>query len=341
MIPRLLIWAVTLLSAIVAFRERARLAPWVERARRLPLPVWRTPSRVSAVRAGGAVKSRAVQFEVRERIALPSASPVVALAESRLVEGATLLYAGTFDDGVFRVLGEERTALAVDARVNGLALDEQGTLVVATNGGAFTVDHGESTRIASGAFSDVTLWRGHAWLSSRRGLSTVTDQGLWTRGPAQGITADQPGALADCGAVLCIGASDGLWTFDGERASHHSSASGELPADWVTAAVRDGAGVWAGTFDGGLARLGRADVARHYAPADGLPDGHVAPHALASVSGAIYAGTPSGLVVIWGDTVSLLSSGELGEGVTAVIPAARGGLWVGGRGTVTRIEVSP
>jgi ligand-binding sensor domain-containing protein len=168
--------------------------------------------------------------------------------------------------------------------------------------------------------------------------------GFWTRGAEQGVAADSPAALADCGVVLCVGALDGLWLFDGERATRLSSASGALPSDWVTAIASDGAAIWAGTFESGVARIGllpsiRTNVrafssVRRYAPSDGLPEGRVQPQAALVREGALYAATPRGLLVVRGDEAALVPMGE----VTALAPAARG-FWIGARGEVARIAV--
>lgn len=337
---RILILALLTAGAALAFRERALLLPWAgrwtERVRRLPMPVLRSPERTSLVRRGEHLAGRRLRAVTAERIELGTESPVVALSEQ-----GPVLYAGTFDDGVFRIEGGERRALPVDARVNDLALDLKGALILATGGGAYEVTAaGAVTRFASGAFSAVALWQGETWLASRRGLSVREAGGLWTRGAGQGVPADLPDALASCGSALCIGASDGLWLFDGERAVRHSSASGELPAEWVTAVGASGGEIWAGTFDGGLALL-RASGPRLLSAADGLPEGRIAPHALALIAGTVYAGTPRGLLVIDREGAALLSEGPLGQGVNSVIPAARGGVWVGGAGQVRRIEIAP
>jgi len=339
---RILILALIGLGTTLLLRGRVQALPWArawaERVRRLPVPILRSPERRSRVERGAALAQGRLRAVTLERIELGTQSPVVALAER-----GNVLYAGTFDEGLIRIEGGAQRALPVDARINDLALDASGALIVATGGGAFEVTAtGAATKFASGAFSAVASWRGETWLVSRRGLSVRERSGLWTRGAGQGVGADLPDALASCGSSLCIGASDGLWLFDGQSASRHSSASGDLPADWVTAAWGDEKEVWAGTFDGGLARLGGSkDPGRLYSSKGGLPEGQIAPHALAVVAGVVYAGTPRGLLVVEGQAAQLFGDGPLGEGVSAVIPAARGGVWVGGLGQVRRIVVTP
>ena len=166
----------------------------------------------------------------------------------------------------------------------------------------------------------------------------ATQSGLWTRGPEQGVKADTPDTIGACGNRLCVGALDGLWIFDGTAFDHRTHVAGDLPAEWVSAVAGDADGqVWAGTFDGGVALLGAH--ARRYSVADGLPDGRIQPHALAVVRDVAYAGTPSGLVRITGDRVSLVQG--LGtEPVTAVAPAHDGGLWIGSNTTLRHITIS-
>jgi ligand-binding sensor domain-containing protein len=286
----------------------------MERAQRFPLPSLR-PSGTKAP----PVEGEPLQARELERVELPG--DVVAL-----VEAEDALYAGTFDQGLFRVArGAAPRRLPIDDRVNDLALDRAGTLYAATNGGAYEI--GRSTRrIAPGVFAAAAVWRGHALFASRAGVSVLDDDGLRTHGPAQGVRATAPMALADCGEVLCIGASDGLWLYDGETCAHH--AAGELPEEQVTAVARGEDGVWAGTLASGVARVPALAMA--------TPDGRVAPHALLATGGAIYSGTPSGLVVLRGGRAGIVRG--LGQ-VTALASSARGGVWVGLRGAAVRVEI--
>lgn len=72
-----------------------------------------------------------------------------------------------------------------------------------------------------------------------------------------------------------------------------------LPSDWVTALASGDGGIWAGTLDGGLARLspsGRVD--RVYGTRDGLPSMKIT--SLSFYGGVLYAGTGDGLGVFDG-----------------------------------------
>jgi ligand-binding sensor domain-containing protein len=290
-------------------------AQWMERVQRFPLPSLRpAPPKAPAI-AGETLAVREL-----ERVELPG--DVVAL-----VEAGDALYAGTFDQGLLRVeRGAAPRRLPIDERVNDLALDRaSGTLYAATNGGAYEIGR-SARRISPGVFAAAAVWRGQAVFASRAGISVLEAQGLRTLGPAQGVRASAPMALANCGEALCIGASDGLWVYDGETCAHH--AAGELPEEQVTAVARGEDGVWAGTLAGGVARVPALSM--------GAPDGRVAPHALLARGGEVFFGTPSGLVALRGGRAGIVRG--LGP-VTALTSSARGGIWIGLRGAAVRVEL--
>lgn len=330
-------------AGAAAFRagltEPKEALAWWERARRIPAPVLAPPIRASAVLAGGERLSvaAAARLEILEERRLPTSSPVVAIAEHG---GGELIAAATFDDGAFAVERAGRAhAIAGLAAVNALAFDGAGSLYAATDDGAFRVRPGgeRAERLARGGFTAVARWREAMWLASRAGVSRAGENGLTTWGAGHGLMAQAPVALAPCGEALCVGAVDGLWLFDGQGAARRTSGSGDLPTDFVTAvAAGPGSTLWAGTFDGGLARMGGGRAAR-LTPADGLVEGRVHPRALAVVGDLAYAGTPAGLLVVRGLEHAVISLG--GEEVTAVAPSRQGGVWLGARGRAVRISV--
>ena len=281
---------------------------WLERAQRVPLPVLRERKAHRPT-----VPAEPMTAQVLERIELPG--DVVALATH-----GDALYAGTFDRGAFRIENGKLVALPIDSRVNDLAVAGDDTVYAATNGGAFA----DARRLSSGAFTAVAIWNGRAAFASPHGISIVEGTDFHTLGPAQGIRGDMPSSLADCGVFLCIGASDGVWLFDGSSSTHR-----QAPEEMVTAVARDGDYVWAGTLAAGVARLP--------GPAQALPDNHVSPHALLVHGGAVFVGTPSGLVVLRGVGSKLVR--ELAP-VTALAASSRGGLWVGTRNAALRVDVS-
>lgn len=306
---------------------------WAERARRVPAVLPVAVTHASMALDGGAIDRHRAAARQVESVEVPG--PVVAVAER---EGELVL--GTFDGGAWRIQdGGEPRKLAMDERINDLAFDEEGTLWAATAGGAWEVRRGEEPkRRAGGAFQAVAVWRGQAWFASPRGLSVADEGGFLTRGRDQGFPADGPTAMAACGKSLCVGALDGLWLWDGARATRAGSDTGSLPADFVTAVAFGPSGLWAGTFDAGLARL--SPDARRVTPGDGLADGRIQPHALVSGAGAVWAGTPAGLLEIKASSAALVVDGLPTPELTALAPARAGGLWVGHQGGATRILVT-
>ncbi|HEY3447041.1 MAG TPA: hypothetical protein VGK67_11785 [Myxococcales bacterium] len=307
---------------------------WAERARRVPAVLPGEVQHASMALDGGAIDRHHAGVRQLESIAVPG--PVVAIAER---EGELVL--GTFDGGAWRVkAGGEPEKLPMDERINDLAFDAEGTLWAATAGGAWEIRNAEPPkRRAGGAFQAVALWRGRAWFASPRGLSVADEQGFLTRGRDQGFPADGPTALSACGKSLCVGALDGLWIWDGTRATRAGSDTGALPADFVTAVAFGPAGLWAGTFDAGLARL--FPDSRRVTPADGLQDGRIQPHALVVGNDAVWAGTPAGLLELRGtSSAALLVDGLPTPELTALAPAREGGLWMGHQRGATRILVT-
>jgi outer membrane protein assembly factor BamB len=300
--------AVCIGAAFAWLETHGSPSQWLERAQRVPLPVLHGQETHRPT-----VRAEPMTARVLERVELPG--DVVALASH-----GDALYAGTFDRGAFRIEDGKLVALPIDSRVNDLAVAGDGTVYAATNGGAFADAH----RLSSGAFTAVTIWNGRAVFASPRGISIVEGTDFHTLGPAQGIRGDLPSALADCGVFLCIGASDGVWLFDGSSSTHR-----QAPEEMVVAVARGGDEVWAGTLAGGVARLP--------GPASALPDNRISPHALLVDGGAVFIGTPSGLVVLRGGRPKL--SRELAP-VTALAASSRGGLWVGTRNAAVRVDVS-
>jgi hypothetical protein len=266
---------------------------------------------------------------VLERHALPTRSPVVALAES-----SELLAAATFDDGAFVLEpgGSWQPVVGVEA-VNALAFDEAATLYVASDDGAFVVAPGErARRIARGAFSAVMAEGGEVWFASRAGVHRLDGEHLTTWGPSHGVQADQPTSIARCGASVCVGAANGMWEVSKGSVRRRSTADGALPAELVTAVAASGSGTWVGTFDGGLVQLGQPPLSA----ADGLADGRIQPRALSVVGDVAVAGTPSGLLLAHGRDYALVS---VGGAVWAAMSSSQRGAWIGMAGEVLRVEV--
>lgn len=328
--------ALVALGAIAARAVNAdEAARWRERLQRLPLPVWSAPDRASLATGGGEVQRTSRRATLRERLELPEGGPVIAFAQCP-PKAACLapLVLATFDGGAFAVEDGTLRPLRLGARVNAVTFTEEGELYAATDEGLFR----QEERIAAGSFADVTWWRGRVAAVSPRGLSLVEAGGLRTLGSAQGLTAQSPAVVAPCEEALCIGAVDGVWTYDGRGFSHRSSASGDLPTDHVTAVASQAGTTWLGTFEGGLARWSAGSV-RRVAPSDGLPDGRVQPRALVAVGGGAVVGTPSGLLWVEGGRAGPLGIELPEKEATALAVASAGGLWVGHRRGAVRVEL--
>jgi len=212
-------FAVCIGAAFAWLQTHGTPSQWVERAQRVPVPVLHGRKAHPPT-----APAESMTAQVLERVELPG--EVVALAAH-----GDALYAGTFDRGAFRIENGKLVALPIDSRVNDLAVAGDGTVYAATNGGAFADAH----RLSSGTFTAVTIWKGRAAFASPQGISIVEGTDFHTLGPGQGMRGYLPSSLADCGVFLCIGASDGVWLFDGSRSTHR-----QAPEEMVTAVARDG-----------------------------------------------------------------------------------------------------
>lgn len=347
--------AAVVVGAPVAFVAHGAGAPgreesaekWWERLRRAPRLVLAAPERASAVQAGGAPVHplRGVKVQRVEVKDLSTRSPVVAI---------DVLYdtpvVATFDDGAFvtGLDGKLERVKGVDA-VNAM-LWWGPDLVIASDDGVFDVQAGEVVRkLASGPFSAVTQVGPWFYVAGRAGVLRLTlEKGelrRWVKEP--GVRTAQPTSLALCGDhLLCIGATDGLRKYRIDPKDGHlselPSAAEALPEPFVTALSSGpwdpAAGAswkgttWAATFGGGLVALGE----RPMTPRDGLPEGRIAPRALAVKDGVAFAGTPAGLLVVRGRSAALV---PVGGPVSAVAVSVRGDVWIGLPGQVVRLEV--
>jgi hypothetical protein len=222
-------------------------------------------------------------------------------------------------------------------------------LIIASDDGAYLAESPEQVRkLASGAF--VAAARAEKWvyLAGKGGVVRLE----WSRGelarwgPEQGVRVAQPTSLSWCGEhLLCAGGAAGLrrYRIDPEDGRLSEAPGGEaLPEPFVTALASGDwyvlpdqpwkATAWAGTFGGGLVQLGE----RPLAPADGLPEGRIAPRALAVKDDVAFAGTPRGLLVARGRSAALV---PVGGPVTAVTVSSRSGVWVGLPGQLVRVEL--
>jgi ligand-binding sensor domain-containing protein len=275
------------------------------------------------------------------------------------------LWIGTFDAGIslfkssagtWRRYGR-RDGL-VDDRINQIAVQRRAgkeTIWVATPRGVSRLDH-RGSWVSFPAGED--LCPGHVngihargptvYFASSGGVSAVDTRGTRPRCIARAgdlgvrqvtaVTVDHEGSLWAGGLNgLARRRVDGSW-------SHFQVATGHLPDNWITALAVAPSGVWAGTYDGGVAVLnGSRSRARIFRESSGLPCGWVNPNAMVWSAGSLWLGTMEGGVVVrtrgrWHQLGS--SDGLPSADVTGLVPAPAGRIWVATRGGVALITIN-
>ncbi|MBW2465138.1 MAG: hypothetical protein JRH11_26045 [Deltaproteobacteria bacterium] len=265
------------------------------------------------------------------------------------------MWIGTFDGGLARyrngrveAMDRAATRFHVDSRINDLAVTGRGRterLWIATDRGLFFHDGRRfipvEDRAAPGRVHVTSLDvdpNGALWVTSSRMLSRFRGGRWqsWSGDPTfpvvhlHAVTTDRQGHV-------WVGSLHGLYRFDPRAGTfeRHTTASGALPVDWVTAVEPWNDGVVIGTYHGGLSWSdGRSfDVERvtRGSRAGSLPAGWVNPHAMRWVEGQLFVGTlERGLLVgrrgAW--THLTVADGLPSADVTDVIPDGRGAAWV-------------
>lgn len=281
------------------------------------------------------------------------------------------LWIGTFDAGLslFRTSAGTwrhygRRDGLVDDRINQIAVQQRAgkqTIWVATPRGISRLDD-KGSWVSFPAGED--LCRGHVngihvprsstkymvYFASSGGVSAIDSRRPRSRPrciarardlslrQATTVTVDHEGILWAGGLNgLARRRADGRW-------SHFQVATGHLPDNWITALAVSPAGVWAGTYDGGVAVLsGSRARSRVFQESSGLPCGWVNPNAMVWSAGALWLGTMEGGVVVrtrgrWRQLGR--SAGLPSADVTGVVPAQPDRLWVATRGGVVQIEIN-
>ncbi len=271
------------------------------------------------------------------------------------------IWVGTFMHGLAelrdgRVRADRRATArwGVDRRINDLAVTRTGgreLLWIATDRGLFVHD-GRSFEPAAGPNAPyrehVTSLHvaadGALWVTSSRALARYRNGAFdaWTGDASFPVMHLHAVTTAADGSVW-VGSLHGLYRFDPAtgRFERHSVASGALPVDWVTALVRVGDEVVAGTYHGGLSFVGDGGFRIVPEGPGGIPAGWVNPHALAHAHGRLWVGTlERGLVVgapgSW--TRVRASDGLPSDDVTDVLPNDDGSVWVATRGGLARLR---
>jgi hypothetical protein len=221
-----------------------------------------------------------------------------------VVADGARLWVGTFDQGLASYDPDHgwRRIAGTDLRINALALEpgEAGArLWVATAEGIQVVDQAGQIVLRLGrndglpsrsVLSLARLRDGRIVAGTSAGAAFVSDGGVHRVGP-RGLAERGIGnvwAIAETSAGLWLGTTTGLyrgpataWTSkdgsdDGaalaESWQRLSVATGHLRDDWVTALATRGDVVWAGTYNGGVSRIG-GDASRGVGPPTALPAG--------------------------------------------------------------------
>jgi ligand-binding sensor domain-containing protein len=132
-------------------------------------------------------------------------------------------------------------------------------------------------------------------------------------------------ALSREGHAACIATHDGLWLRSGGRGWKKAALAG-LPSNDISALASDGARLWAGTFDSGLALYEAGRWRRIEHP---RIDHNI--NALAVERGRVWVATSAGLSVIEGDRITRLDAqdGLPSRHVLAVTVLSGGGVLAG------------
>ena len=255
-----------------------------------------------------------------------SASRITALATHR-----GQLIAATAGRGLLTVAGSRARPLALRglqrAMVWSLLVHDE-TLLVGTVEGLFSVEElkGRPQQLAVGDVRGLSR-RADRILAATfgQGLQRLDDGGLspW---PLAERTARFTYAHATASGLSCMATHDGLWVrADGDqkwRAVEHSA----LPSGDISALAVDGAKLWVGTFDAGLAVFenGRFRRVQHERIDPKI-------NALAVADGKLWIGTSAGLSVLEGDAVTRMDrrDGMPSSFVMALRPLRGGGVLVG------------
>ena len=186
---------------------------------------------------------------------------------SLAVAGGALV-AGTAGAGVLRLDGGVLEPLATGASgedhfaVHALA-EHGGRLWIGVLEGLWSIDAGRAARGAARAGTEAR----RESAADVRALAAAGGS-LWVGGFGQGLmrhdgrrlVSEELGdpfvqSVATSGRARCVGTRDGLWIARGEGTGFRRVAAPDLPSNDVSAIAIDGARVWAGTFDRGLAVL--------------------------------------------------------------------------------------
>lgn len=168
-------------------------------------------------------------------------------ASSLAVAGGTL-WAGTAA-GLYQMRNGTLERIAGPRDVTALVADGA-TLWIGTGDGLWTRDGHGMRALGGGEVRQLALVDGAIVAAGADGLTTV-DRGRVV--PLAGAPRGFAQAIGAARGAACTGGLDGLWT-RAHGAWHHAPRAGGPPSSDISAVVADGARLWVGTFDQGLAR---------------------------------------------------------------------------------------
>ncbi|MAQ19842.1 MAG: hypothetical protein CMN30_34195 [Sandaracinus sp.] len=248
------------------------------------------------------------------------------------------LWVGTFDHGLVLLRGDgthqrfDETRGLLDDRINRLAVDDAGSLWVATDRGV--VQRQGEGFVLRGLLDRHVFALGFAAGAIHAGAGDTVvrfgDGGDTELFPPGARPQDFGGA-----ANLVVATAEGLVQATPDGWALLTSDDG-LEDDWVTAVASGPDGLYLGTYASGVARLsgGRVETLRD--------DLWVNAGALVAVGSSLALGTlDDGLWLYAGERWTQLdtAAGLPDDDVTAVLPAADGTLWVATRGGLARVAL--
>ena len=269
-----------------------------------------------------------------------------ALDVAALAAAPNRLYVGGFDDGLFILESDGRARRfqdpALSPHINALAWSEREQILwLGTARGLVRCRMERTTtckRLGPSSAVHALLLRSDASVvaGGDAGLTFADGQATRVFGKKQGAPFRSVWALTESEDALFVGSTNGLFwgaprafVEGGAGLSRAALVSKNLPDDWVTALLRQGDRLLVGTYNAGVVgfqlrsgqlRSDAADSALGYVNPAGLFAVDVARVAVATMDG--------------------LRSGALGHtalvktnarDITAVVPAAGGGYWIGTR----------
>ncbi|MEO8903141.1 MAG: hypothetical protein ABI488_13620 [Polyangiaceae bacterium] len=254
------------------------------------------------------------------------------------------LFVGGFDAGLY-VVERDGTARHLDdpalsSHINALAWSErERTLWLGTARGVARCKLGVGCeRLGPARAVHALLLRrdGSLIAGGDAGITFVTGEHTQSIGKKQGASYRSVWSLAESGdGTLFVGAINGLFWGDARAARHGGKLSrasivtGALPDDWVTALFVQGSRVHVGTYNSGVVSFQWAAGQLNSESADPTL-GYVNPAGVVATSHDTLAfATMDGLRIGVPGKTTLRDT--QGRDITAILPAWRGGYWIGSR----------